>query len=112
MSRLRSYYSHNIRDTSGPEISLLQLLSSRRGIGVSDPRDILFAHIGVSGLAEQKDNNHQELIRVDYGQECSQVYEKIAKYFIEKHNDFRVLSHVEDINLDERRYGCVSWAPD
>jgi hypothetical protein len=112
MSRLRSYYHHNIRDTSGPEIFLLQLLSSRRGIGVSDPRDMLFAHIGISRLAEQKDNDHQELIRVDYGQECSQVYDKIAKYFIEKHNDFRILSHVEDIDIEERRHGCASWAPD
>ena len=64
--------------------SLLRILDARRGLGVSDPRDMLFAHLGtlteVNGSREALKNS---LISIDYRKSVGEVYEDIVRYFIQ-----------------------------
>jgi hypothetical protein len=54
----------------GASDSLLSILEARRGFQASDPRDRVFAHLG---LVEGLD------IRVDYEMRCHQVFQMMAK---------------------------------
>ena len=90
---------------------LLEMLKSRRGLGVTDPKDMLFAHTNVARTAEVQEK-YRYLIDVDYNRSCPEVYERVAIYFMRQLNDFSILSAVEDVELRSRRRDIMSWAPD
>jgi Heterokaryon incompatibility protein (HET) len=93
---------------TGKGHTLLDILTSRRGLGVSDARDMIYAHIA---LASDRTLG-RTLFEVDYSKSASQVFTEVARYHIERHNNYSILSHVEDVDPSERRYGLPSWAPD
>ncbi|KUJ06966.1 uncharacterized protein LY89DRAFT_661119 [Mollisia scopiformis] len=93
------------------DLFLLTLLQARRALGVTDPRDMLYAHSTIARSAELVDG-YGELIRVDYSRSCQKLYMDTAHYFFEKRSGSAILSFVEDIELQKRRAGLVSWAPD
>lgn len=90
---------------------LLTLLQARRALGVTDPRDMLYAHSTIARSAELVDE-YRELIKVDYSRSCQKLYMDTARYFFEKSSGTAILSFVEDIELEIRRSGLASWAPD
>ena len=79
------------------------LLASRRGFGVSDPRDMLFAHCGLV-----KDCG----VEVNYNQTKNKAYEVFARKHIVQTRSLTILSYIEDVELDERISGLPSWTPD
>jgi hypothetical protein len=79
------------------------LLASRRGFGVSDPRDMLFAHCGLV-----KDCG----VEVNYNQTVIKAYEMFARKHIERTGSLKILSYIEDVELNQRRSGLPSWTPD
>ncbi|KAG4428456.1 hypothetical protein IFR05_016061 [Cadophora sp. M221] len=85
---------------------LFQILESRRGSGVSDPRDMIFAHLGLTSPSTQS------MIHADYNKSIAELYEEIARAHIETYQDTSILSHVEDVDLCHRREGLPSWVPD
>jgi hypothetical protein len=50
------------------QISMLELVSARRGLSVTDPRDMVFAHVGFAS------DRGKEGVEVDYSKTCKQVY--------------------------------------
>jgi hypothetical protein len=50
------------------QISMLELVSARRGLSVTDPRDMVFAHVGFAS------DMGKEGVEVDYSKTCKQVY--------------------------------------
>lgn len=86
--------------------SLFELLCSRRGCGVSDPRDMIFAHLG---LAKAQTRN---TFLVDYDRTVVQLYEDIARLYIERTGVQVVLFFVEKVQPEERRACLPSWVPD
>jgi hypothetical protein len=87
---------------------LLDILTSRRGLGVSDARDMIYAHIG---LASDRSLG-QPMFEVDYSKSASQVYTEVARYHLRKNKNYGILNHMEDVDPSKRRYGLPSWVPD
>ncbi|RFU34236.1 hypothetical protein B7463_g2103, partial [Scytalidium lignicola] len=88
--------------------TLLALLALRRGLGVSDSRDMIYVHLGVAS-----DSISGNLgFKVDYTKGYQQLFTDITRYFLEMHNDYRILSHIEDVDPLRRRLGLPSWVPD
>jgi hypothetical protein len=90
---------------------LLPILHSRRGFGVKDPRDMIYAHLGIvdtnSELARPRD-----FIQADYNKTIREVYMDAALDLIQLRRNFDILSHVEDVPLGHRRDDLPSWIPD
>lgn len=58
------------------------MLDARRGIVVSEPRDMLFVHRAILALAAGTENK-RKLVEVDYGKSRADVYTDMARYFFE-----------------------------
>ena len=92
---------------------LLQTLAARRGLGVFDSRDMIFAHLGIM------ENSHLDatldewdLLSADYGKNCSTLYFHVAKYLSERTGIFELLSHIETTSDCDQRYpDTPSWVP-
>jgi Heterokaryon incompatibility protein (HET) len=105
MQKFRNLY-HASLFSETPKPDLLDLVASRRGLGVSDGRDMIFAHLGlVSDLPDHR-------IAVDYKKSCVRVYEDFALYVMEKLGVNYITRHVEDIPPEQRMQGLPSWVPD
>jgi hypothetical protein len=70
---------------------LLKILHTRRGAGVSDPRDMIFAHLGILGINSQ-DDGLREFITVDYRRSVAELYGDVTRYFMHSRGGFGVLS--------------------
>ena len=88
--------------------SLLDLLSLRRDMGVSDPRDMIYAHLGIAADCLTKNLR----LEVDYQKSYSDICTNIAVYFLEVYNDYRVLTYVDERPLGKRHENLPSWVPD
>ncbi|PMD20336.1 HET-domain-containing protein [Hyaloscypha hepaticicola] len=88
--------------------TLLALLQLRRGLGASDARDMIYAHLGIAvdSLVGQP------AIKVDYSKSYQELFTDIAVYFIEHYGDYRILAHVEENRLEKSRADLPSWVPD
>ncbi|KAH8780786.1 heterokaryon incompatibility protein-domain-containing protein, partial [Hyaloscypha finlandica] len=89
---------------------LYDLLKSRKGFGVADPRDMLFANIGLVGHATEHENKLLHLIMVDYQKNEAKVYSDLARYLL-KSLDFRIFALL-DPNEKRCESEAPSWAPD
>lgn len=105
MQKFRNLYNASLFSET-PKPDLLDLVASRRGLGVSDGRDMIFAHLGLaSDLPDHR-------IAVDYKKCCRRVYEDFALYVMEKFDISHITHHVEDIPPEQRMQGLPSWVPD
>ena len=84
----------------------LGILDSRRGFDASDPRDLVFAHLGIAGIVNPL------ILEVDYGKTMSQVYEMFAWKHISTAESFEVFAHIDDVDPLHRRQRLPSWVPD
>ncbi|KAF2815182.1 uncharacterized protein BDZ99DRAFT_549771 [Mytilinidion resinicola] len=82
------------------------LIISRRGMGASDPRDMIYAHLGMA------DVHTQNTFGIDYEQSCSQVLEDVATQFIRSSKDLSILNHIGNIELVKRQPKPPTWVPD
>jgi hypothetical protein len=89
---------------------LLRIVESRRGLGVSGPQDMLFAHLGIFSAAV--DEEERTYCNVDYGKELARVYEDVVKYYIMRLGDCSILSYVFRPNAPGFQHAAASWAPD
>jgi hypothetical protein len=94
LGRFRNVPGHDSKDPMLIAGKLLTLLISRRALGVQDPRDRLFAHVGLLGSVSL-DESLIRLIEVDYGKEESLVFFEIARFLTEAFQDYRILSLLE-----------------
>jgi hypothetical protein len=59
------------------ELALLDLVTSRRGLGVTDPRDIIYGHMGLVGLPLDGvpfGSNESLLKAPEYGKSVEDVF--------------------------------------
>jgi hypothetical protein len=97
---------HHGRVTGSDQATLFRLIISRRGLGVSDPRDMIFAHIGFAS------DGHDRFVSADYVIPCVKVYEDYARSVFETSQNYGILFHVGDPKSPNRLPGLASWAPD
>jgi hypothetical protein len=107
MCRIRSEYQAQIHLGTRPDasITMLDILRGRRGLGATDPKDMVYAHIGIAEPQVRSD------IIVDYSKSKAQVYEEIARYIYKNTCGFTILILVENLNLQSRS-GLPTWVPD
>jgi hypothetical protein len=86
--------------------SMVELLRARRGLGVSDSRDMVFAHVGFAA-----DGQHEDL-KVDYSKTPMQVYADFARYIANKNGIAELLELVGDSKSPVRLKNLLSWSPD
>jgi hypothetical protein len=110
LGRFRNVPGHDSKDPMLIAGKLLTLLISRRALGVQDPRDRLFAHVGLLGSVSL-DESLIRLIEVDYGKEESLVFFEIARFLTEAFQDYRILSLLEYGHTSRSKH-LSSWVPD
>jgi hypothetical protein len=110
MDKVRKDFNAQIQKRNRSRV-LLDTLVARRGLGVFDSRDMIFANLGIvvesplDGTPEEWD-----LLRANYTKGCSELYRDVAKYLSNKIEIFELLSHVEAAS-DQRYPDTPSWAP-
>jgi hypothetical protein len=92
-------------DASASSISLLQLLKLTRQFACSDPRDRVFAHLGLANSIESDVSS----IEPDYTKSVQEVYREVAARLLEESGTLQVLSAVQHgIKVPE---SSRSWVP-
>jgi hypothetical protein len=86
--------------------SMAELLMSRRGLGITDPRDMIFAHVGFAS-----DGQHEDLT-VDYSKTTIQTFKGSAQYIAKLYGLSALLECVGMANSPERVRDLPSWVPD
>ncbi|KAI1847193.1 hypothetical protein JX266_006733 [Neoarthrinium moseri] len=85
---------------------LVRILKDRHGSQATDPRDMLFAHMGL--IADQKDVNRY--LKIDYTASISDVFVAAGRYALDK---FCHVSSITDrISSSPLRSHLPSWVPD
>jgi hypothetical protein len=72
-----------------PDTTLFTYMSIRRGYGVSDPRDMVYAHVGLTPTKTR------HTISIDYDKTVAQTYEDIALFYV-------------SVNFSEKLFGGIS----
>ncbi|KAH7403135.1 heterokaryon incompatibility protein-domain-containing protein [Cadophora sp. MPI-SDFR-AT-0126] len=72
---------HAARERKKDPQSLLSVLISRRGCGVSDVRDIIFGHLAVADLPSK--GNEPPCPKVDYHRSVTEVFTDTARYIVQ-----------------------------
>ncbi|CZT07850.1 related to heterokaryon incompatibility protein (het-6OR allele) [Rhynchosporium agropyri] len=88
----------------------LTLLTSRRGLGATDARDMIFANMGI---ASDK-SSLLKYVQVDYTKSCEDVFESVAQYLLENigpEGPTAFFPHAA-ANDQSGRDRLASWAPD
>ncbi|KAF6833114.1 ankyrin and het domain-containing protein, partial [Colletotrichum musicola] len=93
---------HAARDLK-KSYTLVQALKARRGLGATDPRDMVYANLGVANDGG---------LEINYEETSQWIYVRAAQYMIDKVGIRELLSYVDDIAAGERLEGLPSWAPD
>ncbi|PMD43824.1 HET-domain-containing protein, partial [Hyaloscypha variabilis F] len=89
--------------------ALVDLVRSRRGLGATDPRDIIFGHIS---LAPSLFNNQFNTIMPAYHKSVEEVFMDFAYDVIKQCGHLGIFYYKESLGLSERRSNLASWAPD
>jgi hypothetical protein len=110
LSTLRNLSDYDSENPSLVARKLLTLLISRRALGVQDPRDRLFAHVGLLGSLNL-DESLLRLIKVDYSKDEGLVFFEIAHFLTEAFQDYRILSLIEYGHASKSKH-LSSWIPD
>ena len=90
---------------------LYELLKSRKGCGVTDARDMLFANLGLVSYSIEDKDQFLSLITVNYAKTKEQVYVDLAVYLLEKLPDFRMFSLLDPSETSSDS-PMPSWVPD
>jgi hypothetical protein len=112
MDEVRRLYNASLFVPTQTPASLLDILFSRRGMGVSDMRDIIYGHLAVADLHH---SNEDPIISVDYRKSVSQVFIDAGLQIFLKGTSTdirRMLLAAETRDFGYRRKGLPSWVPD
>lgn len=100
MQQARKWYMQGTRIG----FSMFDLLKARRGCGVTDPRDMIFAHVGFAS---------NRGVDADYMLTAEELFEDITRRFITSEGLHEILSLVPcDKSTSGRRLKLASWIPD
>jgi hypothetical protein len=85
-------------------------LAARRGLGATDPRDMIFAHMFLAADT----NTLLRYVQVDYIKSCAAVYEDAARFLLEEVGPEGPVKFFPNAVKDQTSKidGLASWAPD
>jgi hypothetical protein len=108
--RFRRRLEQNSQDPRLVVQNLLSLLTSRRGLGVTDPRDMLFVYIGLLGNIQLNESLFR-LIEIDYEKKQNLVFFDVARFLTQFFQDYRILTFLEHRHPTTSS-NTTSWIPD
>lgn len=88
------------------ENSMLELATARRGLCVSDPRDMVSAHVRFASDGQDGD------LKVDYSKTCQEVFVDFARFIAYKYGGGYILEYMENTQSHLCRNDLPSWVPD
>ncbi|KAH4169655.1 hypothetical protein HBI70_136960 [Parastagonospora nodorum] len=91
--------------------SLRMLLDKHRFSKSSDPRDKVYAFLGLADRTKIPFRHHPSVLIPDYNRSVQDVYTETARVLLNSHKELSLLSHVED-HSSRRIEGLPSWVPD
>ncbi|KAH7380935.1 heterokaryon incompatibility protein-domain-containing protein [Cadophora sp. MPI-SDFR-AT-0126] len=101
----------DMNSNRGPtRLKFLTLLTSRRGLGATDPRDMIYANMGIASDL----SSLLRYVQVDYRKTCDEVYESVARYLLENigpGGPTVFFPHATSSELSKQK-DLASWAPD
>jgi len=101
----------DMNSNRGPTgLKFLSLLTSRRGLGATDPRDMIYAIMGIASDL----SSLVGYVQVDYRKDCEEVYESVARYLLDNigpGGPTIFFPHAAS-NEQSKRISLASWAPD
>lgn len=102
----KNYNDEDSKPSRESNNTLSKLVISRRGYGATDPRDVIYAQLGlVSGSLA----NTTKLV-VDYDKSIAKLYAEMTYFMIsEGENTFKLL---ERRNVTPHHFNLPSWVPD
>ncbi|KAF7881445.1 hypothetical protein EAF00_011814 [Botryotinia globosa] len=118
MNKERSNFKSARRPSKILAENLIDLLAARRGLGVSDPRDMVFAHKGIVQTSSYQSFLEADEIAIDYSKSAEKVFTDLAYHCLKTFPDHRrleILSFKEihnDCRDKENGLEVPSWVPD
>jgi hypothetical protein len=119
LNDVRTTYRKDTVERQGvSELTLVDLVRSRRGLGVTDPRDILYGHMGLVRMPAGKPpwatlDGMEFLLRApEYEKSVEDVFMDFAHNMIEWYGHLGTFSYKEALCSSERMPNLASWAPD
>lgn len=91
--------------SSGSNRTLLNILRLRAGCRASDPRDVIFAHLGM--ITDEEDVS--KYLKVDYKRSIREAYISVARYVLASSG---LAVAVRSINRPQGQTHLPSWVPD
>jgi hypothetical protein len=80
-----------LQDDATVATRLFEILHDRRGLGVSDPRDMIYGHLGVLGNVKPE-RKVDRFFKVDYNQLIHELFMQVVLFIISARGDFDILS--------------------
>lgn len=93
------------------QLPFTMLLQKHRFSKSTDPRDKVYAFLGLASSTMAPFRTNPTAITPDYNMSVQQVYTATAKALLITYRNLSVLSHVEDPSI-RRTTGLPSWIPD
>ncbi|OCL05501.1 hypothetical protein AOQ84DRAFT_390829 [Glonium stellatum] len=104
-----AYLMHHLSTERNVEgISFLRLLGLTRQFGVTDPRDRVFALLGIQTADCNLEDSHI-FMEPDYALSTAQVYQRFARAVLRKERSLRILSAVQHRPKIDTNF--PSWVP-
>jgi hypothetical protein len=98
-------------ETAGRQYPLQQLLRFHRYCKASDPRDMIYALLGIARRDANPFTTHMGLLNPDYRIPVQQLYTRTARCLLQSYGDLRFLCEKEP-QAWTRIDGLPSWVPD
>ena len=106
MSQARGEYQGYLATCKGEPTSLAQVISDRQGSGVTDARDMVYAHLSFAS----KSPDYPLLI--DYNRSWKALYIEFALFIYKTYDINWCLSRVADSSAHNHPDSLPSWVPD
>ncbi|KAF5875479.1 uncharacterized protein Bfra_003933 [Botrytis fragariae] len=117
MNKERSNFNSIRRPSKTLAENLISFLTVRRGLGASDPRDMVFAHKGIVQASPYQNYLEAEDIAIDYSKSVEKVFADLACHCLKTfpdHSRLEILSYKENHNdwrAKENELEVPSWVP-
>jgi hypothetical protein len=104
LEQLLPSWHTSVGDTKSRSTYLLHMLSRARALEASDPRDKIFALLGISTGVDLDDDN----IAIDYHKSAVQVFQDFTRYIIENEQTYDIFSYLDQSPKPDT---TPTWAP-
>ncbi|KAH7313179.1 hypothetical protein BKA65DRAFT_154719 [Rhexocercosporidium sp. MPI-PUGE-AT-0058] len=106
MNDIKTRYQQSLNENDSSTQLLFDILKYRRGLGVTDPKDMIYGHLGLCSVCVRS------LIGIDYSRSVSQIYQDVALQILAETRNLSVLSYVEKIQPEDRWPDIPSYVLD